>query len=88
MSTNKMYTAIIESSGAITARNLSLSRDKNSAYIEVARQMPDSKLLALVPGCHANWTHLFSSHEEKDAQRKVKNSNTKDIDVWSVPNDQ
>ncbi len=87
MSTNKMYTAIIESSGVLTARNISLSRDKNSAYREMTSQMIDSKLLALVPGCHANWTHLFSSHEGKDTQRKAKNSITKDIDVWAVPND-
>ena len=50
-------------------------------------EYPDYNLIALVPGQHAKWSHVYRSDVMVDSQRKSYSStdgSTKSVDVWEI----
>lgn len=86
----KSYTAIIRSSIDIKAVNVMVSpgeeKDPNLSFDDY----PEYSLVALVPGQHAKWSHVYTSDVMVDSQRKIYsvNGSTKSVDVWELESEE
>lgn len=81
----KSYTAIIQNGSDIRAVNMMVAPgDENESILE--ESYPEYNLVALVPGQHAKWSHVFASDEKTIAPRKVYSTSgsSKTVDVWNT----
>ncbi len=82
----KSYTAIIRSSEDIKAVNVQVTPGDEKNPDLKFEEYPEYSLVALVPGQHAGWSHVFMSDVLVDAQRKIYSidGSTKSVDVWEL----
>ncbi len=83
----KSYTAIIGDSDVIKAVNVMVSPGDELNPDLVLDDYPNYDLIALVPGQHAKWSHVYRSDVLVDSQRKTYSSErgtTKSVDVWEL----
>ena len=53
------WTAIISENESITAVNVNASIESKDAKADVEREFPGKRVVALIPGEHATYTHTF-----------------------------
>lgn len=85
----KSYTAIIKNEDSIRAVNMMVSPgDEREPDILISKNHPGYKLVALVPGMHAKWSHVYMTDENINAQRinRSVSGSSKAVDVWEVQN--
>tara|TARA_B100000683_G_scaffold277137_1_gene334021 strand:+ start:2520 stop:2807 length:288 start_codon:yes stop_codon:yes gene_type:complete len=83
----KSYTAIIGDSSVIKAVNVMVTPGDEKNPNLILDEYPDYNLIALVPGQHAKWSHVYRSDVMVDSQRKSYSStdgSTKSVDVWEI----
>ncbi len=83
----KSYTAIIGDSDVIKAVNVMVAPGDETNPSLVLEEYPNYNLIALVPGQHAKWSHVYRTDVMVDSQRKsyrIEKGSTKSIDVWEL----
>ena len=83
----KSYTAIIGDSDVIKAVNVMVVPGDESNPNFVLDEYPGYDVIALVPGQHAKWSHVYRSDVLVDSQRKsysIETGSTKSVDVWEL----
>lgn len=82
---SRAFTAILTNDSGTKAVDVYVKPGDEKMKNLLSEQYPDYELIALVPGQHARWSHLFED-ESKNAQRKKMCANklTKDVDVWDT----
>ena len=83
----KAYTAIIQSRYDIKAVNVMVPPGDESKNDElISESYPGYSLVALVPGQHAKWCHVYMQNVNDDAPRKNSGVSTdiQSVDVWNT----
>ncbi len=83
----KAYTAIITNSTETKAVNVAVSPGDEKNENLVLEKYPDYTLLALVPGQHADWSHVYHLNASNIAPRNISSANkgsSKAVDVWDM----
>ena len=83
----KSYTAIIGDDEVIKAVNVMVSPGDEKNPNLILDEYPNYNLIALVPGQHAKWSHVYRTDVMVDSQRKSYSStagSTKSVDVWEL----
>lgn len=80
---SKAYTAIIQKGNSTKAVDLFSDHDGNTARQKILKDHPGYELIALVPGKHAKWCHIYDMSEKENALRNVS-SGVQSIDVWNT----
>jgi|APSaa5957512535_1039671.scaffolds.fasta_scaffold69065_3 hypothetical protein len=85
----KSYTAIISNSSETRAVNVSVCPGDEKNEKLVLEKYPEYALLALVPGQHADWSHVYHLNATSIAQRNIssvkKSTGTSNsVDVWDM----
>lgn len=74
---SKLYTAVIQKSGKTRVVNIDTLSNQDRAINDVNKEYPGYTLLALIPGCHAKWSHVFENAEPSHV-------NHMRVDVWDT----
>ena len=83
----KAYTAIIRNDDNIKAIDMMVSPgDEARSDDLISESHPGYSLVALVPGQHARWSHVYMTDESINTRRKnvSVSGSSKSIDVWEV----
>ena len=80
---SKAYTAIIQKGNSTKAVDLFSDHGGNTARQKILKEHPGYELIALVPGKHAKWCHIYDASEKENAQRNAS-SGVKSIDLWDI----
>ena len=83
----KAYTAIIQSEYDIKAVNVMVPPGDESKNNElISKSHPGYRLVALVPGQHAKWCHVYMQNVNDNAPRKGSGVSTdiQSVDVWNT----
>ena len=77
---SKTYTAVISNDSTTRVVDMLVSQEKDR-QAQVSEAYPGFSLIALIPGKHAQWSHVYQRSDTNDAQRE--NHNTQ-IDIWDI----
>ena len=83
----KAYTAIIQRGDDIRAVDMMVHPGDESKDDElISESHPGYNLVALVPGQHARWSHVYNIDDKKKALRKDISAlcDSQRIDVWNT----
>ena len=80
---SKAYTAIIQKGSSTKAVDLFSDHGGNTARQKILEEHPGYDLIALIPGKHAKWCHIYDLSEKEIAPRN-ESSGVQRIDVWNT----